>query len=45
MLILDFFPYPRWGKILIETVIKNGSRAPEERKKIINSGCKWNLMG
>jgi hypothetical protein len=30
MLIIDFFSRPRWGEMLIETVIKNGPRAPEE---------------
>jgi hypothetical protein len=31
---LRFFSLPQRGKMLIETAVKNGARAPEERNKI-----------
>jgi hypothetical protein len=45
VLILEFFPCPQRGKMLIETDVKNGARAPEERNRINTIVCKWNLMG
>jgi hypothetical protein len=46
MLIIEFFSRPRWGEMLIETVIKNGPRAPEEvypaaLRGEINITCCW----
>jgi len=44
MLIIDFFSRPRWGEMLIETVIKNGARAPEEvYPEVVRGEIKYNL--
>jgi hypothetical protein len=45
MLIIDFFSRPRWGEMLIETIIKNGPRAPEEvYPAVLRGEIKYNLL-